>query len=474
MSQTSISPKAAEKIPYGGYYRREDLEVGAAERELTHAGPGTPMGEYMRRFWQPFCLSEELTDVPKVVRILHERLVAFRDRSGQIGLLQPHCSHRGTSLEFGIVQQRGIRCCYHGWLYDVDGRILETPCEPKESRIKDTLFHGAYPAFERNGVVFGYFGPPEARPDFPEYDAYTMPAGTRLVPFSNLYECNWLQVYENLIDHFHSAVLHNNMTVDGLDAALAAGLNLGDGFREMPVIEWHVTRDGNGMLFTAGRRVGPDRIWVRTTEMALPNYVATASLVPTAAELRHTTVAMSRWQVPVDDENMIVLGWRHFNDEIDPQHYGCEEDCGIDKIDFLEGQTRHRTYEEKQRAPGDYEAMTSQRPVALHHLEHPGRSDVGVYLCRKLLRDAVHGKTPADSTRSLAAATGEALPMYTSDTVVQVATREGEDDRQVIAKTARGVLSILQETDQVARDDRRAHVLRRLDEFDGGLVAAHG
>ena len=109
----------------------------------------------MRRSWQPVCLSEELTDVSKVVQILHERLVAFRDRSGQIGLLQPHCSHRGTSLEFGIVQQRGIRCCYHGWLYDVDGRILETPCEPPESRIRETLFHGAYPGFERDGIVFG-------------------------------------------------------------------------------------------------------------------------------------------------------------------------------------------------------------------------------------------------------------------------------------------------------------------------------
>jgi phenylpropionate dioxygenase-like ring-hydroxylating dioxygenase large terminal subunit len=155
MTQVGVSPKDAEKIPYGGYHRREDLDVSAAERVLTHAGPGSPMGEYMRRSWQPVCLSEELTDVPKVVQILHERLVAFRDRSGQIGLLHPHCSHRGTSLEFGIVQQRGIRCGYHGWLYDVDGRILETPCEPPESRIREMLFHGAYPGFERDGIVFG-------------------------------------------------------------------------------------------------------------------------------------------------------------------------------------------------------------------------------------------------------------------------------------------------------------------------------
>jgi phenylpropionate dioxygenase-like ring-hydroxylating dioxygenase large terminal subunit len=469
VTSSTAASKAAAKIPYGAYYRRDDLEISAAERVLTHAGPGSPMGEYMRRFWQPVCLSEELTDVPKTVKILHEELVAFRDRSGQIGLLFPHCSHRGTSLEFGIVQERGIRCCYHGWLFDVDGRVLETPCEPAGSRLKDNVFHGAYPAFERDGIVFGYFGPPEQKPEFPEYDAYSMPDGTKLVPFSNLYECNWVQVYENLIDHFHSAVLHNGMTVEGLDAALAAGLSLGGGFREMPVIEWHTTRDGNGMLFTAGRRVGPDKVWVRTTEMALPNYAATASLVPTAAELRHTTVAMSRWQVPVDDENMVVLGWRHFNDEIDPKHYGNELDCGYDKIDFLEGQTRHRTYDEKQRAPGDYEAMVSQRPVALHHLENPGRSDVGVYLVRRLLRDAATGKTPPDSTRPLAKSAGETLSTYTSDNVVRVPQADGDADRHVIEQTCRDVLAILKETDQVPRTQRRAHVLRRLDDLDGGL-----
>jgi phenylpropionate dioxygenase-like ring-hydroxylating dioxygenase large terminal subunit len=427
------------------------------------------MGEYMRRFWQPVCLAQELTDVPKVVHILHEELVAFRDRSGQIGLLQLHCSHRGTSLEFGIIQQRGIRCCYHGWHYDVDGTILETPCEPPESRIKDTLCHGAYPAFERDGIVFAYLGPPEAMPEFPEYDAYHLPAGTRLVPFSNLYACNWLQVYENLIDHFHSAVLHNNMTVEGVDAALVAGLNLGEGFREMPVIEWHATRDGNGMLFTAGRRVDHDHVWVRITELAFPNYVATASLVPSASRLRHTTVAMSRWQVPVDDENMIVFGWRHFNDEIDPEHAGREEDCGVDKIDFLVGQTRHRSYDEKQRAPGDYEAMTSQRSIAVHQLEHPGRSDVGVYLCRKLLRDAACGKTPSDSTRAPSVAAGGTLPIYTSDTVLRIPRLEGAEDREAILKAARSVLEIMKEADRLPGDERKAHTRKRFDDIDGGL-----
>ena len=92
-----------------------------------------------------------------------EDLVAFRDRSGRVGVLQRHCSHRGASLEFGIIQPRGIRCCLHGWVYDIDGTILETPVEPKTSKIKETVCQGAYPAFERDGLVFAYMGAPRGQ-----------------------------------------------------------------------------------------------------------------------------------------------------------------------------------------------------------------------------------------------------------------------------------------------------------------------
>ena len=116
-------------IPYGGYLHSE---VPVEDTELTHVGPGTPGGEWFRRFWQPVALSSELKDLPKAIRILGEDLVIFRDRSGQVGLLELHCSHRGTSLEFGQVEEHGIRCCYHAWCFDVDGTILDTPGEPPD------------------------------------------------------------------------------------------------------------------------------------------------------------------------------------------------------------------------------------------------------------------------------------------------------------------------------------------------------
>src|SRR2546421_12050298 len=126
--------KQTIRQPYGRYYQRE---VPEADAELTHVGPGTPCGEYLRRFWQPICFSDELCDLPHRVKILREELVAFRDRSGAVGLLELHCPHRGTSLEFGLIDANGIRCCYHGWLFAPDGRILETPGESEESTLND-------------------------------------------------------------------------------------------------------------------------------------------------------------------------------------------------------------------------------------------------------------------------------------------------------------------------------------------------
>ena len=115
------------------------LEIPAEDAELTHVGPGTPCGELMRRYWQPICLLKDLTDMPKKVRILGEDLVAFRDGQGRSGLLFFRCSHRGVSLEYGRIEDAGIRCCYHGWLYDVDGNCLEMPLEPAGSTHKERI-----------------------------------------------------------------------------------------------------------------------------------------------------------------------------------------------------------------------------------------------------------------------------------------------------------------------------------------------
>ena len=119
--------------------------------ELTHVGPGTTAGELFRRYWQPVGLAPLPGEPPRPVRVLGEDLVMFRDGHGRVGLLDAHCCHRGTSLEYGRVEREGVRCCYHGWLFDVEGRCLEQPCEPAESSYKDRVFQPGYPCREYGG-----------------------------------------------------------------------------------------------------------------------------------------------------------------------------------------------------------------------------------------------------------------------------------------------------------------------------------
>ena len=187
---------ARENTPFGAYYQRD---IPRPDPLLMETGPGTPMGEYLRRFWQPVCLTEQLTDVPLAIRIMGEDLVAFRDGSGQIGVLNRYCSHRGASLEYGRIGDKGIRCCYHGWAFDVDGKILEIPGEPPESRLKDSFHHGAYPAFDFHGIVHAYMGPPELKPDFTAaeiFDISGVEFAAHALPLNN----NWLQTHENNVD----------------------------------------------------------------------------------------------------------------------------------------------------------------------------------------------------------------------------------------------------------------------------------
>jgi phenylpropionate dioxygenase-like ring-hydroxylating dioxygenase large terminal subunit len=186
--------------PYDAYHRQASNQ---SYEELTRVGRGTPCGEYLRRFWQPVIISSELGDTPSAIRILGENLVVFRDGRGKIGVLERRCSHRGASLEFGKIMETGIACCYHGWQYDVDGRILDTPGEPPKSILKNAICHGAYPAKEHRGLVFAYMGPSEDCPDFPTFDAFEGPEDSfegdkpdyRLWTRHN--PCNWLQVREN-------------------------------------------------------------------------------------------------------------------------------------------------------------------------------------------------------------------------------------------------------------------------------------
>ena len=294
LSTVSVQYQSQSK-PYSGYTACADSL--AHDLELTHVGPSTPTGELMRRFWQPVCLSSQLSDLPVAIRILGEDLVAFRDKRGRPGVLHRHCSHRGTSLEYGIVSERGIRCCYHGWMFDVDGTILETPGEPPHSKLKDNLRHGAYPALEYKGLLFAYLGPPDEQPEFPILDTFEMP-GNEMIPYCVWYPCNWLQVHENIVDPVHAYFLHSTMST----------VQFSDAWAEMPTLDWEETPDDQGVYYITVRRI-EDRVWVRSSHVWLPNIGQIGGLLEKAEkEKSFNRVSITRWTVPIDDTHCWIMG----------------------------------------------------------------------------------------------------------------------------------------------------------------------
>jgi 5,5'-dehydrodivanillate O-demethylase oxygenase subunit len=176
---------------------------------MTRVGPGTPMGELMRRYWHPVAYKVELTDEQptKYVRILGEDLILFKDKSGNVGLIQDHCAHRGASLLYGRVEERGIACAYHGWLYDTKGDCLECPAEPPGSKFHMTVKMRAYPVREFIGMYWAYLGPLPA-PEIPPYDLWVRKDGIRKLARYPRLDCNWLQSLENSVDPAHLQILH--------------------------------------------------------------------------------------------------------------------------------------------------------------------------------------------------------------------------------------------------------------------------
>ena len=397
-------------IPYGGYLHRD---VPAEDGEITHVGPGTPAGEWFRRFWQPVFVSDGLKDLPTAIRILGEDLVLFRDGDGQIGLLELHCSHRGTSLEFGQIEERGIRCCYHAWLYDVNGRILETPGEPPESTLKDRLHHGAYPTHEYGGLVFAYMGPREKQPVFPIFDTYDVPGYHSQTHETDTWPCNYLQAMENSMDPAHFQFLHS----------LPGNMGFTEDFKQFPEVDFMETPVG--MVYIATRRVG-DKVWVRTSDYIPPNIFQGCDLAENMDQRDGNRPSLTRWTVPIDDTNNLVAGFCRARDG---------EELALDPA-F--GNTLDRSYEERQRVPGDYDAQVGQRPIAVHALEHLATTDRGVIQLRNKIREGIRTVQRGEDPQGVTFQEGPVIPTYSHEWVLSIPPAPTpEEDRQLLRDTGR-------------------------------------
>jgi len=275
---------------------------------LTRTGPGTPGGDMLRRYWQPVALVRELEDkTPLPVDIFGEELVLFRDDDGKVGLLDRHCCHRGTDLSYGRVECGGLRCLYHGWLYDVNGRCMEQPAEPGGGLHRENFRQAAYPVVERAGTFFAYMGAGET-PEFPNYDFFTYPA-EHLSASKVFLDCNYMQANEGNYDPAHVGFLHRTF-----DPNRKSGLNFGDlklvgGVETSDAqIDPHETPKLEVMPTEFGLRIfqvrsgGPGKKYLRVTAFGMPNFSVIAG--PQGGD-GHIGI----WHVPIDD----YTHWRwHF------------------------------------------------------------------------------------------------------------------------------------------------------------------
>jgi phenylpropionate dioxygenase-like ring-hydroxylating dioxygenase large terminal subunit len=346
--------------------------AGTWDPELVEVGAGTPAGELLRRYWHPVAQSTEATSLPRLVRILGEDLVLYRNLAGTAGLLHPRCCHRGTSLYYGRVEEHGIRCPYHGWLFGPDGGCLDQPCEPDRGRNRDRYRQPWYPVVEHGGLVFAYLGPADRQPDLPHYDIFDdLGPDEEIVVVDHfafggpaVAPCNWFQTHENVMDPYHVFILHNAISGPQFDPRLEI----------WPAVEWQ--RHDWGVTATQDRRLPDGTVLHRVTEVRVP----TIRVVPTPTMTVMGRTNNMSWAVPIDDTHTRVYAMVRKPKDVPPQGlpvYG-EGRSWFDLSD-----------EEHQLYPGDYETQAGQGAITLHSEERLATSDRGVSMVRRQFKEQV-------------------------------------------------------------------------------------
>jgi phthalate 4,5-dioxygenase oxygenase subunit len=357
---------------------------------LTRVGPGTPMGQLMRRYWFPTLLAEELQagGEPKRVRLLGEDLVAYRAADGRVGLLAEYCPHRGASLAYARSEDCGLRCIYHGWKIGVDGALLETPPEPPESTFRQRLKHVAYATHEVADLIWVYLGPPELQPAFPRFPWTEAPAESRVVT-KVLQDCNYLQGVEGSIDSAHSDYLHSS-NISGRPRDHRPRLEVQDtayGFRYAAIRQPDLGADTHQ--------------YVRVTAFVAPFYVFTPPLragVSSSAQAGQDVAVQQAW-VPIDDEHNYFFSLR-FNRN-GPLVENHRDQFRMDAA-FRPRRNRQNLHLQDRAAmrrgdwsgfegvnSQDFAVVESMGPIVDRTREHLGVSDVAVIRMRRRMLDAV-------------------------------------------------------------------------------------
>ena len=371
---------------------------------ITRTGPGTAAGTLMRRYWQPAALVDELSGnrPVKPVRLLGEDLVAFKDDKGRYGLIGRHCPHRGTDLAYGRLEDGGLRCAFHGWLFDVNGKCLQTPAEPDNSNLCANIKQKSYPVVEKSGILFAYLGPGEP-PAFPHFDCFIAPS-THTFAFKGMIDCNWLQSLEVGIDPVHTSFLHRFFEDEDpnkgygkmfRDISKDSDMPMTQIMREFPRPRIEVEPTDYGFRLITLREIGGEKAHVRVTNLIFPN----AFIIPMSREM-----TISQWHVPIDDvKHYWYAIFTSFGSAVDKDEMRRQRLELYELPDYVPRKNKSNEYgfdpHEQEHATftgmgadinvHDQWACESMGAIQDRTEEHLGTSDKAISAYRRLLRQAL-------------------------------------------------------------------------------------
>jgi 5,5'-dehydrodivanillate O-demethylase len=351
---------------------------------FTRVGPGTPMGELMRRYWHPIAAVSQMNGKhTKKIKLLGEDLILYKDRSGTFGLIEPHCAHRRMNLIYGIPEEHGLRCPYHGWLYDETGQCIEQPYEETEdpdARFKDKIQMKAYPVEQQAGLLMAYMGP-EPRPLVPAWDLMVMNEVVRDIGYAEL-SCNYLQVMENSLDPIHVEWLHNywaNYVMDQLGRS--------DLVRE-PAIHQKIHFDRSEFGIIKRRVIAggseEDDDWKVGHPIVFPNMLRQGTF-------SRRSGGGFQIRVPLDDETTAHWWFRCYEMEKGDQPQEPEDiPFYLVPVPQLDEEGRAEWDKLDNNSGQDIVAWITQGAIADREKENLGRSDRGVILYRQMLDEAMN------------------------------------------------------------------------------------
>ena len=397
--------------------------LSTADNEfLTRSGKGTPMGELLRRFWMPALLSAELPErdgPPKKIKILGEDLLAFRDSNGRVGIVEPHCPHRGAGLYYGRNEECGLRCAFHGWKFDVEGNCVDLPTSPPDSTYKDTIKLLAYPVREWADFIWVYMGPRESMPELSQLEVGLVPPGSRYVT-KKWQDCNWVQSVEGALDTSHFSFLHMVLAKDEAAARAAmAKAAIADQSKPDDRIRWvkndprpkfAVNRHDAGLVIGGARKTDTADLYWRIAQYLMPNHAYTPTAFPGEIYYGQT------W-VPVDDTSCWIYTYCWHPDRPFTNAERTKFDGGFNvhaEVDanYLPLRNLRNEYliDRKEQKHDTFTGITgvseqdaaiqdSQGPVQDRTREHLGPTDIGVVEFRKLIMGAARALAAGDGPK---------------------------------------------------------------------------